>query len=461
MSSLLEEHSARSSTDSSRDMSPQDTAQSVTNEVTQDTPAYPSSITQFAKIIKLPGLIGAVGLPDIHPGYAFPIGSVAAIDLSLPEASISPEGVGYDINCGVRSLRTSLCIGDLEGKKDLLADALFKSIPSGVGGSHPMVTLKKLNGILNEGLKYLEEHQMIPAGERKYVESEGCLEGDSRAVSQKAKGRGLSQLGSLGAGNHYLEIQAVDEIYDKEAATAFGLEIGQILVSIHTGSRGLGHVVCSEFTERIGKTQHIPYHSREGSEYMRLMNSASNFAWANRAFISTKVEGVLKKIFPDVECKLIYDVAHNIAKVEQICVDGEDKTVLVHRKGASRAVPPGHPELPEEYLGVGQPVPVGGSMGTCSFILAGDRRSDLGWYSTCHGAGRILTRGQARKTLDYNAIVKEMADKGIIFRSGSEIGIVEEAPCCYKDIEAVVEISRKAGLTKTVARAVPIIVIKG
>lgn len=425
---------------------------------------------QFAEMQKIPGLLAAIGLPDIHAGYLFPIGSVAAIDLSDPLAGISPEGVGFDINCGVRCLRTNLMMKDLECNMELknkLADLIFDKVPSGMGGTSPLIDLNALNAILNRGMKHLVESGYIPEDDLLYTEDGGSLPGNSGVVGQKAKSKGAAQLGSLGSGNHYLEIQVVEKIFDTEKARVLEITEGQILISIHTGSRGLGHSICQTFLGDIEKecllnnNNSIGYHSEMGKKYISLMNSASNFAWANRSVITQKVREAFREVLPHSKIDLIYDTCHNIAKIETYNIGGQEKLVLVHRKGASRILPPDHEALPPKYKSVGQPVLVGGSMGTSSYILAGTSQCGQTFNSTCHGAGRVLTRGDAKKAFSYESVEEDLNEKGIIFRCGSRLGLIEEACGCYKDVDRVVEHSDKIGITNIVARVKPVIVIKG
>lgn len=440
-----------------------------------------STLSQFVEMQEIPGLLAAVGLPDIHSGYGFPIGSVAAVDLGDPRAAVSPKGIGFDINCGVRCMATNLFIGDCEGRLEELADALAGAVPTDVGGGIPGGS-EVLNDILDRGLDALS---FLRETDRLHTESRGCLPGCSRLVGQKAKACGLSQIGTLGSGNHYLEVQVVDEIIDRESAGVIGIEQGQIVVSIHTGSRGLGHTVCGDFlaevekrrsdsmkyskywAEREGGSQvesgpptaesAIPVASPLGQKYIALMNSAANYAWANRAVIAGRVGDVFSALFPGAVLSVIYDASHNIAREESV----NNKTLLVHRKGASRILPPGHGELPPVYSAIGQPVLVGGSMGTFSYILVGAQGAASTFFSTCHGAGRLLSRREARTAFSYEGVSEELGTKGIIFRTVSNNGLVEEAPGCYKDVTRVVSHSNKVGISKSVARLRPIVVIKG
>ncbi|KAI4292803.1 tRNA-splicing ligase RtcB (3'-phosphate/5'-hydroxy nucleic acid ligase) [Pancytospora philotis] len=453
-----------------------------------------TTLKQFADMQKLPGLVGAVGLPDIHAGYAFPVGSVAAIDLARDDAVVSPDGIGFDINCGVRCLVSNLYLSDIAGMLDEIADRLVQRIPSGLVDSDTSLPggVRALNAILDSGLDGVPSDFLpLDADDVSNTESCGHLPGDSKLVHQRAKARGLAQLGTLGSGNHYLEVQVVDEIFDEAKAEALGLKPGQILISVHTGSRGLGHVTCSKFveeleraradaakykdmrrtevsqahanigTEAAGGVSSVPYHSSLGQRYVSLMNSASNYAWANRALIGHRAKEVLGGAVAHAQFKLLYDVCHNIAKIEEYEDGGNTRSLLVHRKGAARALPPHHKELPACYRETGQPIPVGGSMGTCSYVLVGAEGSRKTFYSTCHGAGRLLSRSTARSAFTYEEVLRDLEAKGIVVRAGSKGGLVEEACGCYKDIESVVDHSVKVGVVQRVARVRPVIVIKG
>jgi tRNA-splicing ligase RtcB (3'-phosphate/5'-hydroxy nucleic acid ligase) len=429
-----------------------------------------SSINQIADVCSLPALVGkVVGLPDIHTGYGFPIGCVAAFDINNPECVVSPGGVGYDINCGVRALRTNLDIGELRKQEELVADELFRLIPTGMGNDKGFnTTLKDLNAILDAGMEYLVRRKQIPEEDAEHTEDGGAMRGSSHAVNQKAKGRGLNQLGSLGSGNHYLEVQYVETIYDGEKAEAMGLREGQVVVMIHTGSRGLGHSVCHSslmaMTEGKEDSQLGTglYSSREAQDYIAAMGSAANFAFVNRSIITMKTREAFRKAFERAELEVIYDVCHNIAKEERHRVNGVMYDVLVHRKGASRALPPYHPLVPSRYKAIGQPVMIGGSMGTCSYILCGaDGAMDLIFGSTCHGAGRVLSRNRARSIFTHEEIADCLRSQGIVFRCASSLGMVEEAPGSYKDIDRVVDLSDAVGLTRKVCRLRPCLVIKG
>jgi len=427
-----------------------------------------SCVVQFQNVLAIPGLLGAVGMPDMHAGVAFPVGTVAAVDLSSENACVCPEGVGGDINCGVRCLRSNLFISDIQDHLNELADLINNAIPAGVGNAcSQTITLTELNEILAKGMKYLYDKGEIPLEDLKYTESNGSAEGDSRLVYQSAKGKGLNQLGSLGSGNHYIEVQVVDKICNQILADKLHLKKDQIMISIHTGSRGLGNAICTNFVQECkdskdlvvsdGCLKFLRFNSELGMKYTKLMNSACNYAWVNRSVITNKVREAFKKLWSGSRVDNVYDAGHNIAKIEEI----KGKVLLVHRKGASRILPPGHPDLPEDYQSIGQPVLVGGSMGTNSYLIAGAPGCTESFNSSCHGSGRLLTRGEARRTLEYENVAKSLGERGIIFRSGSESGLVEEAPECYKDVHRVVASSENAGLSTTVVLLRPVLVIKG
>lgn len=465
-----------------------------------------SAIHQFASIEKLPGLIDAIGLPDFHIGYALPIGSIAVIDLEREDASVSPDGIGFDINCGVRFLKTNLNIKDFgKDKREEVADRLIEKIPYDENKDINM-SITNFNEILDKGMKYFLERGLIPKEDLEHTESTGSLEGNSSLIGQKSKHRGMTQIGTLGSGNHYLEIEVVDEIFDREAAEAIKLTEGQIVISIHTGSRGLGHGSCTEIMEEIKNSlsddkdyiknefrkvsesemskeekrveydrikmelsqkrkkntekdplQFVRVDSPLGRRYLTVMNTASNYAWANRTLITEGVRSILKEMFEDVQIEVVSDICHNVGKIEEI--DG--KEYLVHRKGASRILPPNHPEIVEEYRRIGQPVLVGGSMGTCSYLVVGSEGSSKTFYSTCHGAGRQVSRQKSKKKFNKEEVIEEMRKRDIVFRVGNEEGIVEECAGCYKDVEEVVKHSEKVGISRRVCRVTPILVIKG
>ncbi|KAM0676472.1 hypothetical protein GVAV_000439 [Gurleya vavrai] len=426
-----------------------------------------SSFNQLAYITTLPGVRSVRGLPDIHNGYGFPIGSVSAF--SLQDGIVSPGGVGFDINCGVRSYATNLHKDDIDQNK--LADLLFERIPAGMGNSKTDFKLQDLNSMLDNGIEHLLKMNLIN-DDPFLIENLGKMEGNSRLVSQKAKGRCLQQLGSLGSGNHYLEIQFVDEIFDLEAASIMNItKKGQLIITIHTGSRGLGHQVCQDYLQKINKYKnndfndelaYINIQNEIGKDYLKAMGSAANFAFCNRALIGETVIKAIKELYKNAEIKLIYDVCHNIAKIEEHYIDNNLEKVLVHRKGASKAFPPFHSDVPEIYKKIGQPVFVGGSMGTSSFILTGGVESmqkSLG--TACHGAGRIVPRSLSTKTFDYKEIMQDLKDRNIIIKCQSQKGIVEEAPGCYKNVDVVVDVCEQEKITKKIVKVKPFIVIKG
>ncbi|KAF9760744.1 tRNA-splicing ligase RtcB like protein [Nosema granulosis] len=434
-------------------------------------------LKQISQVASLPGIVGEViGLPDIHLGYGFPIGSVVAFDMEDSRSIIAPGGVGYDINCGVRAIRTNIKLKDIKGKEEEIAQKLFDSIPSGLAFENSStatsgitISVKELNRILDGGLEYLVSTGAISEDNLEYTESRGKIKGNSKLVSQKAKGKGINQLCSLGSGNHYLEIQYVSEVYEEEIAKVLGIKENQIIISIHTGSRGLGHTVCQDYLDIMYKDSidyykgmpkelsSAPIASQASQDYQLAMGSASNYAFCNRALISEKAKKVLKEYFEDFEAELVYDVCHNIAKEE---VYGS-KRCLIHRKGASRILEPHHPELPQKYKEIGQPVLVGGSMGTCSFLLVGDTNAPSTFRSTCHGAGRVVSRKDSKIKFTYEEVFNELKEQNIVVKCGSTNGLVEEAPSCYKDVDSVVDISQRIGVSKKVCKVKPVIVIKG
>ena len=438
------------------------------------------TILQARNVSSIPGILGhSVVLPDGHEGYGFPVGGVAAMDAK--EGMISPGGVGYDINCGVRLLRSNLGEKEVRARlKDLVTD-LFGSIPSGVG-SKGAVRLKhsELDEVLVRGVQWAIDHGYGSAQDAEVCEEGGRIGGaDPGSVSDKARKRGAPQLGSLGSGNHFLEVQRVDQIHDQEAADRMGIKEGTITVLIHCGSRGFGHQVCSDYLrvseqsmERYGidlpdrELACVPNTSEEGESYRKAMFSALNFAWSNRQMITHWTRKSFGRVFgrseSDLGMGMVYDVAHNIAKVEKHRVGGEDREVVVHRKGATRAFPPSRSEVPERYRDIGQPVLVPGSMGTASWILLGKQNSmDLSFGSTAHGAGRTMSRSKARRNYTEDGVKKSLNDKGIFIKSLTRDGVVEETPQAYKDVDAVVDVSHNLGIATKVARLVPVGVIKG
>ncbi len=439
------------------------------------------AIDQVINVAFLPGIAGnSLAMPDIHWGYGFPIGGVAAT--RVKDGVVSPGGVGFDINCGVRLLRTNLSIEEIKPQIADLVYALFSHVPSGLGSEGKLrISEKELDRVLIKGAAWAVEKGMGDHSDLIFTESSGCLkEADPEKVSQKAKKRGLPQIGTLGSGNHFLEIQAVDQIYNREAAQAMGiLEQGQVLILIHTGSRGLGHQVCDDsirvmntavqkYGIEVPDRQLVcaPVLSPEGKDYLSAMACAANYAWANRQCITHWVREsfikVLKKGPRELGLEQIYDVAHNIAKIEQHVVDGKSQAVCVHRKGATRAFAKGHPEVPAMYRNIGQPVLIPGDMGRYSYISVGTETAMLQTFgSTCHGAGRTQSRSAAKKGLKGSDIQYKLGLRGIIVKCDSMSGLAEEASEAYKDVAEVVEVTEKAGISRKVARAVPLGVIKG
>jgi tRNA-splicing ligase RtcB len=438
------------------------------------------TIRQAINVSSIPGIVGSsVVLPDGHEGYGFPVGGVAAMDAE--EGMISPGGVGYDINCGVRLLRTGLKENEVRPKlKDLVTD-LFNSVPSGVGSKGAIkLNQSQLDEVLVKGVGWAINNGYGNKEDAEVCEENGNIaNADPDKVSDRAKKRGAPQLGSLGSGNHFLEIQKVAEIHDEEAAKRMGLEKDQVTILTHCGSRGFGHQVCSDYlrvSEQALKKYDIslpdrelacvPNSSEEGESYRKAMFAALNFAWSNRQMIThwtrKSFERVFKQSESDLEMNLVYDVAHNIAKVEKHNVDGKLRSVVVHRKGATRAFPANRDEVPSKYRDLGQPIFIPGSMGTASWVLLGQPNSmNLTFGSTAHGAGRTMSRSKARRNYTESQVKKYLSDKGIIVKSLTRDGIVEETPQAYKDVDSIVNVSHELKIATKVAKLVPIGVIKG
>ena len=438
------------------------------------------TIMQARNVASIPGIVShSVVLPDGHEGYGFPVGGVAAMDAE--EGMISPGGVGYDINCGVRLLRSNLTEQTVRSKlKDLVND-LFSSIPSGVGSIGAVrLTNSELDEVLVNGVNWAIDHGYGSTNDSDVCEENGrILNADPNKVSDKARKRGAPQLGSLGSGNHFLEIQKVAAIHDEEAANRMGIKEGTITVLIHCGSRGFGHQVCSDYLRVAEQAMEkyninlpdrelacVPNNSEEGESYRKAMFAALNFAWSNRQMITHWTRKSFERVFnqteSDLDMKLVYDVAHNIAKVEKHKVDGQDRKLVVHRKGATRAFPSNRNEIPSRYRDLGQPVLVPGSMGTSSWILLGKSNSmDLSFGSTAHGAGRTMSRSKARRNFTEDNVKKSLNDKGIFIKALTRDGVVEETPEAYKDVDSVVNVSHNLGIATKVAKLVPIGVIKG
>jgi tRNA-splicing ligase RtcB len=435
---------------------------------------------QVANVAHLPGIMKySLAMPDMHWGYGFPIGGVAAFDLR--DGIISPGGVGYDINCGCRLVTTRLAYEDVRERVRDLIGALFRDIPSGVGSKGDLkLSQKEEKKVLVEGAKWAVDKGYGTQEDLETTEDRGAIAGaDPEMVSARALERGREQLGTLGSGNHFLEIEVVEKIFDATAASAFGLEEGQIAVLIHSGSRGLGYQVCDDYLARMVKhlgELEVPLPDRQlacayldsprGKEYLAAMACAANYAWANRQMLMhwtrETFEHVLKKGPRDLGMRLLYDVCHNIAKVETFVVDGKETPLCVHRKGATRAFPPGHPALPARYRNVGQPVLIPGDMGTGSYVLAGtDKAFAETFGSTCHGAGRLMSRTQATKVSRGRSIAREMADKGIIIMASGKGTLHEEMPEAYKNLDQVVDVVHNAGISKKVAKLKALGCIKG
>mmetsp|Transcript_13657 Transcript_13657/g.27931 ORF Transcript_13657/g.27931 Transcript_13657/m.27931 type:complete len:537 (-) Transcript_13657:56-1666(-) len=440
------------------------------------------AVQQIANVASLPGIVkGSFAMPDVHSGYGFSIGNVAAFDMNDPNSIVSPGGVGFDINCGVRLLRTNLFYDDVKDVREGLAQSLFDHIPVGVGSKGVIPTSSRdLDDAMEMGMDWSLREGYAWAEDKEHCEEYGrMLQADPRLVSRRAKKRGLPQLGTLGAGNHYCEIQVVDEIHDKWKAGRMGLHKGQVVVMIHSGSRGLGHQVATDALVEMERAMSrdgivvndrqlacAKIHSREGQNYLASMSAAANFAWVNRSAMTFLARQTFAKMFnstpDDLGMEVIYDVSHNIAKVEQHYVEGSLKTLLVHRKGATRAFPPHHPCIPVDYQHTGQPVLVGGTMGTCSYVLSGTQKGmEETFGSTCHGAGRAQSRSKSRRQLSYTDVLDNLSNQGISIRVASPKLVMEEAPESYKDVTEVVNTCHEAGISLKVAKLKPIAVVKG
>jgi tRNA-splicing ligase RtcB len=435
---------------------------------------------QVENVAYLPGIVGsAMAMPDIHWGYGFPIGGVAAFDLS--DGIISPGGVGYDINCGVRLMRTDLDVSELKPRLRNLLQAIYNAVPAGVGKKGRIrISRNELQKVLIDGARWAVNKGYGWNEDLTHTEEEGFLEGaNPSAVSDRAFERGLPQIGTLGAGNHFMEVQVVDEIYHAKAAEIMGLRKGQIVVMIHTGSRGFGYQVCDDAVKGLGKAvdkYHLsipdrqlacaPISSSEGKAYFGAMAGAANYAWANRQAIMHWIREAFEQTFGMGAAKLglhlVYDVAHNIAKFEEHEVDGQKRKLCVHRKGATRAFGPAHPDVPSDYREIGQPVIIPGDMGTASYVLLGTSKAmSASFGSTCHGAGRVWSRTKALKTVRGHEVKSRLEREGILILSASTKTLAEETPEAYKDIDEVVEVAHNAGISAKVARMRPLGVIKG
>ncbi|MFH0988885.1 MAG: RtcB family protein [bacterium] len=435
------------------------------------------TLMQVANVATLPGLVGrSLAMPDAHQGYGFAIGGVAAADLE--KGVVSAGGVGFDINCGVRLLSTEYSLEEIRPKLDSLLNQMFRDIPCGTGkkGIIGGLAIEQLDQVLTQGAGWAVRNGYGSEADLHHIEENGTIQNaDPLQVSKRAKDRGRDQLGTLGSGNHFAEVQYVSDIYDEAAAGAFGLRRNQVVVLIHTGSRGLGHQVCTDYLEvmqgamkRYGisivdrQLACVPIKSPEGEQYLRAMAAAANFAFANRQLITHWTREAFTRVFGRGGMNVIYDVAHNIAKEEEHQVDGRQQRVLVHRKGATRAFPKNRPEIPEEYRSIGQPVLIPGSMGTCSYVLVGTELAMKETFgSTCHGAGRSKSRHAAKKEISAEVLIEELKKKGIHIRGASKSGLTEENPNAYKNVDQVVEVVHQSGIARKVARMIPIGVIKG
>ncbi len=433
--------------------------------------------TQAINVATLPGIVTAsYAMPDAHWGYGFPIGGVAAFDADRGGV-VSAGGVGFDISCGVRTLHSGLKLADIKPVKARLADALYEGIPVGVGSTGNIrLDDTEMNAMLAGGAQWAVDRGWGDAADLERIEESGCMLGARPdQVSARAKKRQRDEMGTLGSGNHYLEIQEVGTVFDAVAAETFGIHSGDLLVTIHCGSRGLGHQIGTEFLKEMAEAagRHgidlpdrelacAPIRSAEGERYLGAMRAAINCALANREIITHLTRQVFANILPDARLELMYDVSHNTCKLEQHKVDGEVRQLYVHRKGATRAFGPGHAELPARFREIGQPVLIGGTMGTASYILAGNAGNDsLSFESACHGAGRSMSRRRATKTWRGRNVVDDLATRGIFIRSPSMRGVAEEAPGAYKDVDTVADASDRAGLARKVARLTPVICVKG
>jgi tRNA-splicing ligase RtcB len=434
------------------------------------------TMDQVANVATLPGMVGrSLAMPDAHQGYGFCIGGVAAADLK--EGVVSAGGVGFDINCGVRLLASPFEVEETRPRLHDLLNQLFRDIPCGTGRSGLLdVSRGDLDRLLRQGARWAVEQGYGEDGDLGRIEEYGCIPGaDTDRVSKRAKERGHDQVGTLGSGNHFLEIQEVTEIYDYEVASRFGLHAGQVVVLIHSGSRGLGHQVCTDYLDLMQEAMRkynivvldrqlacVPVQSEEGQDYLAAMAAAANFAFANRQLITHWCRKAFERILGKGDLAIVYDVCHNIAKHEEYWVQGRTRQVLVHRKGATRAFPKGHPALPAELRPVGQPVLIPGSMGTCSYVLVGTEAAmEETFGSSCHGAGRSMSRSQAKRETSPEELLKEMKGKGILVKGQSKAGLTEEKPDAYKDVSQVVSVMHNAGIARKVAKLTPLAVMKG
>ncbi len=439
------------------------------------------ALEQVANVAFLPGIVyRSLAMPDIHWGYGFPIGGVAATRVS--DGVISPGGVGFDINCGVRLLRTNLTEEEVRPRIGELVGALYRNVPSGVGSQGKLkLKEREMESVLLKGARWAVERGYGEARDLEVTEEQGAMEGaDPEQVSAKAKQRGAPQLGTLGAGNHFIEVGVVDELYEPEVASVMGIErVGQVLLLIHTGSRGFGHQVCTDHLATMGtavakyginipdrQLACAPVRSPEGQAYFAAMACAANYAWANRQCITHWARESFMQVFSrstsELGLEMIYDVTHNIAKMEEYEVEGKRLALCIHRKGATRAFPAGQPEVPDIYAYIGQPVLIPGDMGRYSYVLVGTQRAMAETFgSTCHGAGRVQSRSAAKRSLRGVDVARGLADQGITVKAGSMSSLAEEASAAYKDVAQVVEVAHRAGISRKVARSRPMGVVKG
>jgi len=434
------------------------------------------AINQVINVATLPNIVKySLAMPDIHSGYGFAIGGVAAT--RYPDGVISPGGIGYDQNCGVRLLKSEYTEKEIKPYLNKLATEIQKQVPSGLGrGRKIKLSINQINKILEGGVPGLVEQGYGEEEDVENCEEKGKMEqADASCVSERAKMRGRDQVGTLGSGNHFLSLEKVEEIFDEKIAKTFGLFKEQVVVFIHTGSRGLGHQNCTDYLRTVMQVllQYniklpdrelacVPFDSLEGQRFFKAMCAACNYAWSNRHMITHHIRKAWENTLGEKSnLKLLYDVAHNIAKIEEHEVDGEKMKLIVHRKGATRAFPPGHPDIPEKHREAGQCALLPGSMGTPSYVLAGTEKSKGAWYTVAHGAGRAMSRHAAMRTISGQEVISQLKSKGIIVKCYSTRGIAEEAPLAYKDVNKVVEVVHNAGLSKKVAKLIPLAVIKG
>ena len=442
-------------------------------------PGSEQVLEQVANVACLPGIVGAsMAMPDVHWGYGFPVGGVAAT--RVEDGVISPGGVGFDINCGVRLLRSDITEADVRPRVRELVDAIFRHVPVGLGRGGLGLAHGGLERVLTHGARWAVERDYGDAADLEVTEDRGCIDGARpEVVGQRPRERGAGQLGSLGAGNHFVEVQVVDEVFDEETARVMSIAAGQIAVLIHSGSRGFGHQVCQDSLRTMGpaaaryhidlpdrQLASVPVRSPEAEEYLGAMRAAANYAWANRQVLAHHVRQAFEEVFGRAWRQLgleqVYDVSHNLAKMETHEVDGKPVDLCVHRKGATRAFPAGHPAVPERYQGIGQPVFVPGDMGRASYVaVGGPLAMERSFGSTCHGAGRRRSRGEARRMLRGHDVEHELAALGVTVRAKGRELLAEEAPLAYKDVDAVVDVAERAGLSRRVVRMRPLGVVKG